>query len=655
MDSGPAHAMMGLAEEGPFQSPMDTSGSSMASFTQEIRELVERQGAQHDRTWLSSPVIASSTSKANGLGRLGPSSSKAQKDLDYVLPPRQKADHLLDTYWKLVDVAYPFVDKADVTARYHRLWTGEDFGPDAAMFVCLLNAMFGVASLVDPLKAPEDRVADGKVFYQRAGPLDMELVQVRSLLTVQCFLLLSHYAHSPQGCWMYVGLAIRAAQSLGLDLPSTSAQVKDAERRNLLRRVWHGCVLMDRTCSMIYGQPTMINPATAANVPYPTPHPDDSVYGCCNSSTSTGSSSPQRDRPENEYHFFIESIKLFELVEDCLSTSRTAMGAQAGARDEDPYTSIFGRGGLHAVHTMLRAEGRLWLWNRRLPAHLQRQSSSSPDSSSNPTATEMPAAIHVRQSNVLQLRSQHFRMLLFRPMLLRLCSRPDMVQLGKDSELDETLMRDLALRGSVTCVETAMEIIHFFRSIAHDQTLDRLLPAWWYNTFYIYSAAWVVVAATLQPAVMEAVTKQRLLSAYKDAVALLHSFERLDPSVERYIVTLKFTFERMMRRSQSRRQSPPRQASNARPGVQDGPQTLMSSTMVEQPMSGKENSVQLNPFATVSLDPLGPGPTYVFSSPNAENTSDVSLQQQWPEAFLWEFSPSMAFDLPGVDFDSTLI
>jgi hypothetical protein len=41
---------------------------------------------------------------------------------------------------------------------------------------------------------------------------------------------------------------------------------------------------------------------------------------------------------------------------------------------------------------------------------------------------------------------------------------------------------------------------------------------------YIYSAALVVVAATLQPAVMEAVTKQALFTAYKAGVTLLHSF-----------------------------------------------------------------------------------------------------------------------------------
>ena len=623
MESGPANAMMGSMEEGPFQSPTDISGSSMASFTQEIRELAERQGERQDLTW--QPLARKS--KAHTTASMH-SYSKAEKDLDYVLPPRQKADHLLETYWKLVHVAYPFLDREDVTARYHRLWTGENLGNDAATFLCLLNAMFGVASLMDPLKAPEERLAHGRVFYQRAGSMDIELVQVRSLLTVQCFLLLSHYAYTPQACWMYVGLAIRAAQSLGLDLPSTSAQVEDAQRRNLLRRVWHGCVVMDRTLSMIYGQPTVIRSSTIGNVPHPTPHPDESVYTCCKEGSQL------REQPESEYHFFIESIKLFELVEEFLSTSRHSEVAISD--NEDPNAAIFRRAGAHAVESTLQAEGHLWLWNRNLPTHLQKHSKSE------------KSATHSRQSNHLWVRSRHFRMLLFRPVLLRVCARRDSQHC---KELEGTLLWDLAFRGSVTCVETAMEIINFFRSIAQERTpseLDSLLPAWWYNGFYIYSAAWVVVAATLQPAIVEALTKPKLFSAYNAALAVLHGLELLDPSVKRYIAALKFIFERTTRRDQPN-QSLSRQSSIAR--EIDNSQTPMSSTLVEQPLSGGENDI--SSLMNGGADPTGSA--YLFTSLEAENASFACLQQGWPEAFSRDFSLGVAFDLPDVDFDSSFM
>lgn len=43
-----------------------------------------------------------------------------------------------------------------------------------------------------------------------------------------------------------MGAAVRTAQSLGLHLPETSAEVEDERERELWRRVWYGCVLMDR-------------------------------------------------------------------------------------------------------------------------------------------------------------------------------------------------------------------------------------------------------------------------------------------------------------------------------------------------------------------------------------------------------------------------
>ena len=618
MESGPANGMMGLMDEGPFQSPTDISGSSMASFTQEIRGLADRQGAQQDLTCQplarkpNPPITAPMHSY-----------SKTVKDLDYVLPPRRKADHLLDTYWKLVDVAYPFLDKEDVTTRYHRLWTGEDLGNDAATFLCLLNAMFGVASLMDPLEVPEERLAHGKVFYQRAGSMDIELVQVRSLLTVQCFLLLSHYAHTPQACWMYVGLAIRAAQSLGLNLPSTSAQVKDAQRRNLLRRVWHGCVVMDRTLSMIYGQPTIIHPTTARGVPHPSPHPDESVYTCCKEGSQL------REQPENDYHFFIESIKLFELIEEFLSTSRRT--EVAGSNNEDPYAAILGRAGVHAIYSMLQAEGHLWLWDHRLPTHLQKHFKTE------------KSATHFRQSNHLWARSHHFRMLMFRPVLLRLCSRRDSQDF---KELKGTLLWDLAFRGSINCVETAMEIINFFRSQVQKRTsaqLDSLLPAWWYNTFYIYSAAWVVVAAMLQPAIMEAMTKLSLLNAYNSAVALLHGFEPWDPSVERYVTALNSIFECTNPKDQ-RIQTPSQQGSAA-----SNPPAPFPSMPTEQPLSIGENG--LSSLMTRVAAPNGSA--YLSVAPEGEDETFARLQHGWPELFVWDVSPGAAFDLPDVDFDSS--
>jgi hypothetical protein len=45
---------------------------------------------------------------------------------------------------------------------------------------------------------------------------------------------------------MIGGLATRFAESLELHLPETSANAPSVGQRESLRRVWHGCILLDR-------------------------------------------------------------------------------------------------------------------------------------------------------------------------------------------------------------------------------------------------------------------------------------------------------------------------------------------------------------------------------------------------------------------------
>jgi hypothetical protein len=47
----------------------------------------------------------------------------------------------------------------------------------------------------------------------------------------------------PNRCWNVVGMAIRIAQGLGLHVESTGGDLVERETR---RRIWWGCVLMDR-------------------------------------------------------------------------------------------------------------------------------------------------------------------------------------------------------------------------------------------------------------------------------------------------------------------------------------------------------------------------------------------------------------------------
>lgn len=99
--------------------------------------------------------------------------------------------------------------------------------------------------------------------------MDVDSCDIRSL---QYNLLLALYFESidnPRTCWMFTVLAVRTAQILELHLVETNERVPEPRQKDLLRRAWHGCVLLDREVSMMYDRQCMIDTKTAVAVPLP--------------------------------------------------------------------------------------------------------------------------------------------------------------------------------------------------------------------------------------------------------------------------------------------------------------------------------------------------------------------------------------------------
>ena len=228
-----ANAMMGLIGEGDRVEESGVGDSSAASFMNRIKSVLDQQltpGSAHQ------PQSSAPSSASASLLR-----QRRFRNPDYVLPSRHLADRLLGVYWLLVDSLYPLIDKDDFMPKYQSLWTGNPTMDDEICFVCLLNAILAVACILDSSIRPQNRVSAGEVYYKRAqGYVDLEFLQFQSVHTVQCLLLMAQYLQStrePQQCWMFVGLAIRIAQSLGLDLLSTSASTQNGAQGDFLRKL----------------------------------------------------------------------------------------------------------------------------------------------------------------------------------------------------------------------------------------------------------------------------------------------------------------------------------------------------------------------------------------------------------------------------------
>ena len=236
--------MTAVVEEG-INTDQYFGSSSAGSFTRQIKAAIDA------RLGISQSPKAPQIINATGLQ--GNSVSKIigiSDGPDYVLPPRRQADRLMDAYWFYVDPLYPFLDRQEWDGLYHGLFSGESTGTDERVFVATLNIILALSTQLLESLRPEKRDESSNLYFTRAQELlQLSIWASGSIELVQCLLLMSQYLQStncPHQTWMVVGSAIRTAQSLGLHLPETSASAHTPQKRELLRRLWHGCVLMDR-------------------------------------------------------------------------------------------------------------------------------------------------------------------------------------------------------------------------------------------------------------------------------------------------------------------------------------------------------------------------------------------------------------------------
>ncbi|RSL48295.1 hypothetical protein CEP51_015649 [Fusarium floridanum] len=520
------NAMLGLMQDEKSRTLQAHSNSSVSSFMSYIRNVLDHH--------LASRATSAEPKRTTKMPQPQPVTSSDQlTNIDVVLPPRRRADHLFDVYWRCIDPLYPFLDRDQMDSMHQRLWAGESLGKDTKTFVCLLNVVFSLSCNLDPRMEPEERGTNAAVFYRRSQALlNFSGLQNRSVLTVQCFLLSGQYLQSTnksQQCWMSVGLAIRVAQSIGLDLAATSAEAPTTTERETMRKVWHGCILMDRTLSMTFGRPFMITPEAAIAVPMPMVH---DYEGPCNCHLVAFKSDATN---ECDLHFFTEALKLYELMGEALLTLYDTSAVDEAAK-VDEYTVYFGSQAAMIMGQVCEVDDKLHRWHSRLPVHLRSDSDVS------------KSTIHKRQSHILFLRFHHTRILLLRPILSRFCA-------NRLVDLSETLPWKIALHSSVSCVSAALETVEFYESTIGNRSIhdcEDLLPAWWHSTFYIYSAATILVASQLHPELAAEVGVGRILHGCQVSVELLRSFQGFGDHAMRCATAIGLLLEHVQRKQNGR-------------------------------------------------------------------------------------------------------
>lgn len=236
---------MGNIEGSESVAPEESS--SAASFMNQIRKAIAARFSSSLRQNPSSlahkefsdPWIDAST---NHLHR-----STAEL---YVLPSRAKADDMMDIYWNEVHILYPFLLPHRFMESYRRLWMAEKDSSSDEMMYCILNLIFAITCQVTKRVSPSEKAAAAEVYRRRATHLlQVNLIGRGSIEIIQALLLMGQYLQStewPHRCSVVIGLAIRISQGMGLHLARTTESVQLQEERELARRLWHGCIFMDR-------------------------------------------------------------------------------------------------------------------------------------------------------------------------------------------------------------------------------------------------------------------------------------------------------------------------------------------------------------------------------------------------------------------------
>lgn len=191
------------------------------------------------------------------------SSAAARRISHFSLPSRRDADHLLDQFWRNFHLFYPWIHFPSFLKTYECLWKKASseindaetsrvgLGSQACsqeVFHCALNVIFALGCEFANSTQQDDE-NPGCQFMDRANKLfSIGILDQEGLSVVQTLLLLSIYLQStqnPQQCWGITGLALRMAQGIGLHLDS-NITLRNTMEIEMRRRVWHGCLLMDR-------------------------------------------------------------------------------------------------------------------------------------------------------------------------------------------------------------------------------------------------------------------------------------------------------------------------------------------------------------------------------------------------------------------------
>ncbi|OJJ01949.1 hypothetical protein ASPVEDRAFT_83471 [Aspergillus versicolor CBS 583.65] len=536
-------AVTGEPQYEGFQGP-----SSAATFMSNIRQAVNGDTQPRD-----------ARSAVSGESENGPwfsLSSPTEKAVlgDYVVPPRRVADSLLESYWTFIHPLYPVLNRSIFTQSYDALWIGRSLplrAPplmviDEATVLCILNLALALSCQYSDEIAVGKAFTSAEVFFARArglfrfdpvGSANVGLPQLQIMLLIAQYLQGTGRAYQ---AWDIVAVAIRNCHRLGFHLASSTSEelIPDVLERELVKRVYHLCVMTERMLCMTLGRPIMVSIIESDRVPLPLEIDDQALRLSSNyRSGQTEGATP------SILSFFVQSARLYRIVQQILSLT-----PMEECRVSESNTERC----LENLQAALKVDNELMALRDGLPSYFRHVTTRAPETE---PGNERSLTFH-RQSVVLYLRHLQARISLFRPILVEFCSAGLRYQGGHGESTDlssppvtETLTYRTALQCSFLCVQSARTLINVMYEVFATGRGWGVKPKWLYGVLHIYISTTVLIAARLHPAIqLHEISEADIDEAWCRALKILETFQSDSLGAQKCVAALKRLHEKVMSR-----------------------------------------------------------------------------------------------------------
>lgn len=339
---------------------------------------------------------------------------------------------------------------------------------DADIFYVILRMVLAIGCLYSRARIDNQEIPIAHLQYEKAAACYDQIVkehgETSSLILLQAILLQAQFlqaTHQRERCRIFITKSVRVAQELGLYDEQNIATRESSTERELCRRLWYGCLILDRNTALSFGMPMVITRSFQVNLP----QLSESNYVTERSLERP----PQTDHP-SIISFFEQTIKLYGILADVL---------------RDLYYDRYGDG-THPEGTqslqgfltkILEFDDRLGLFQKGLPDFLVIENLDN---------VKVEDTIS-RKATILHLRYLHVIIIVHRSALLP--NRESGLQHTPDNAMSRLLVKRMARVG----IECSIELINALCKLHETNEF----PDHWYIGFYVSTAAVMILSAMI--------------------------------------------------------------------------------------------------------------------------------------------------------------